>query len=365
MARISYKPTLDWWANNGGPQYDNQFSILNCMLSYYSSLLYFLNGMTLNPQQVLNLDQIKFLVGDIFPYQRFTDADGNQNGLLIPRHICESVLLKTADGDQLFNNWYQTDMVSGNFGRNENIPLIYPAAQVGTKTVGNATYNTLTFGLPKVDQTTQTVGVYPTNGDTNSWMGLIAEWGGSDLVWQPDKSDSFYAPEINPGITPGDSNGLQWFNWNNSGAPRPDNFLARMGIPPDSPLVVYFCTGKYSVGGMPVDASALLNLLSGSGPNPGGWIGYLQGRSNVSVDEYRNYIYTKVDWVGKPPKICNPSDQTGNTAMAATSSAISTGLMCLPLLAMGPLGIFGAIAATAGMATMSGIKASNASSSNC
>ena len=367
MAKISYKPTLDWWANNNGENYSDQFSILNCMLSYYSSLLYFLNKMTLTPQQVLDLDQIAFLVGDIFPYQRFIDANGNQNGLLVPRHICESVLLKYADGDQLFINWYNNETGPGGFQRNEDVSLVYGPPTTTPIVVGNATYQALTFGLPTVDPATGAIGVYPANGDTNSWMGLIADWAGGpngDVLWQADESNRFYSPEIKPGVNSQDASALNWFNWKNTGAPRPDNFLARMGIPPDSPLVVYFCTGKYSIGGMPVDASALLNLLGGSGPNAGGWVGYVQGRQGVTRDDYRNYIYTKVDWLGKPPKICNPSNQTQNTAFAATGSVISTGLMCLPFMT-NPIGIFFGLAAIATMGAISGVKASQASASNC
>jgi len=219
------------------------------------------------------------------------------------------------------------------------------------------------LGQPQPDSTTNLIGVYPSASDTNSWMGLIAEWGGPNLRWQPDESKKFYSPEPLP--TQSDGSGLWWFNYQGTGSPRPDNFLARMGIPPDSPLVVYFCTGKYSVNGLPVDASALLNLLEPAGANAGGWIGYLRGRgSTTSIDELRNYIYTKVDWLSAPNKPCNSSNSTLNTASAVASSVIPAAMM-IPALApvAPPFGIIAGILGVATMGTLAGVKASN--STNC
>jgi hypothetical protein len=197
-------------------------------------------------------------------------------------------------------------------------------------------------------------------------MGLISEWGGPNLKWQADKSNTFYSPE--PLQTPSDGSGLSWFNYNNTGAPRPDNFLARMGIPPDSPLVVYFCTGKYSVNGLPVDASALSNLFHQAGANAGGWIGYIRGRGPLaSIDELRNYIYTKVDWLAAPNKPCNPSGSALNTASSIASTAIPGLLMCLPMMfnpagafSMGIPAVLGLIGVGAQTA-IAGVKAAGAS----
>jgi hypothetical protein len=270
-------------------------------------------------------------------------------------------MLKTTDGDTLFNNWYQ----SSDTNRDENSYLVYgppTSTTTGTDSNGN-TYNILTFGSPQPDSNTNLIGVYPAPSDTQSWMGLIGEWGGPNLRWQPDKSTKFYSPEPLP--TQNDGSGLDWFNYQNTGAPRPDNFLARMGIPPDSPLVVYFCTGKYSVDGLPVDASAFLNLLEPAGDNAGGWIGYIRGRGPTTpIDELRNYIYTKVDWISAPNKPCNSGNQALNGVTAGFSSAVP-GLMMIPAL-FTPLGWPGVIAGLLGVATMSGLSAAKAATaSNC
>ena len=360
MAHMSHKPVFDWWNGNGGSAYSDKFSLSTCMMSYYSTPLYYLSKLTISPQEFLSLAQISFLVGNIFPYLRSTDANGVQSGILLPRHLCESVLLKTSDGDTLFNTWYQ----SLDTNRDENSDLVYdpPTSATVTDSNGN-TYNTLTFGSPKPDSTTNLIGVYPSASDTNSWMGLIAEWGGPNLRWQPDESKKFYSPEPLP--TQSDGSGLDWFNYQGTGAPRPDNFLARMGIPPDSPLVVYFCTGKYSVNGLLVDASAFLNLLEPAGANPGGWIGYIRGRGQTtSYDDLRNYIYTRVDWLAGPNKPCDSGNTGLNTASAVASSAIPAAMMLPALKAVyPPYGMIAGIVATLAMAGLSGAKAATAS--NC
>jgi hypothetical protein len=290
------------------------------MLSYYSTPLYYLSNLTISPQSKLNMQQIAFLVGNIFPYIR-TEINGVLEGILIPRHICESVLLKSTDGDPSFNSWLS------NSGKDESSVLSYPKPTVSKDSNG---FTYLNFGDPLSDSTTGLIGVYPSASDTNGWMGLISDWGGSSMKWQPDSSNKFYSPE--PLNTIADGADLEWFNWGGSGNPRPDNFLARMGIPPDSPIVVYFCTGKYSVNGIVVDASAFLNLLNGSGNNPGGWLGYIKGMgNNYSIDDYRNYIYTKVDWLAAPSKPCNSTNSGVNTASAVASSLVPGLLMCLPL----------------------------------
>ena len=364
MAHLSYKPLFDWWNGNGGSTYSTQFSLSTCMMSYYSTPLYYFSKLTISPQEFLSLDQIAFLVGDIFPYLRAT-VDGVQSGILIPRHLCESLLLKTTDGDTLFNNWYQTL----NVNRDENSYLVYgsPTSSKSPADSQGNTYTYLDFGLPKADTNTSLIGIYPAPSDTNSWMGLISEWGGPALKWQADKSNTFYSPEVLSTVQ--DGTNLWWFNYNNTGAPRPDNFLARMGIPPDSPLVVYFCTGKYSVDGLPVDASALSNLFQSAGANAGGWIGYIRGRGpNTPIDELRNYIYTKVDWMAAPNKPCNndPGSQALNGTTAGLSSAVPGIMMTLPMI-MGESAILDpipggliALLAVAGMAGMAATKAAMA-----
>lgn len=358
MARLSYKPTFDWWNQNKGSNYTNKFSLSTCMMSYYSTPLYYLNKITIPPQQFLSLDQIAFLVGNIFPYMR-TTINGVQSGIVIPRHLCESVLLKSTDGDDQYNSWYSS--LSTNRDENSKLKYSQPTVTKSAPDSNGYTYTSLVFSNKIPDPKTGFIGVYPSVDDTNSWMGLISEWGGPGLRWQPDKSTKFYSPEP---LQSTDPKNLTWFNWNNTGAPRPDNFLARMGIPPDSPLVVYFCTGKYSIDGMIVDPSAFLNLIQPAGANAGGWIGYIRGRGTVnSPDELRNYIYTQVDWISGPNKACS-SDSALDTTTSAVATAVPL-LMMLPALApvAPPFGILAGLIGIAGMTTLSTLKSNK--STNC
>lgn len=357
MARLSYKPIFDWWNQNKGSNYTNKFSLSTCMMSYYSTPLYYLNKIIIPPQQFLTLDQIAFLVGNIFPYMR-TTSNGVQSGIVIPRHLCESILLKSTDGDDQYNSWYNS--LSTNRDENSKLKYGQPTITKSAPDSNGYTYTSLVFSNKIPDPKTGFIGVYPSVDDVNSWMGLISEWGGPGLRWQPDKSTKFYSPEP---LQSTDPTNLTWFNWNNTGLPRPDNFLARMGIPPDSPLVVYFCTGKYSIDGMIVDASAFLNLIQPAGANAGGWIGYIRGRGTVnSPDELRNYIYTQVDWLSGPNKPCS-----SNSAFDTTTSVASTAiplLMMLPALApLGPAGLIVGLLGIIGMTTLEAIKSSE--SSNC
>jgi hypothetical protein len=67
MAHLSYKPLFDWWDGNDGSRYSNLFSLSTCMMSYYSTPLYYFSKLTISPQEFLDLDQIAFLVGDTSP----------------------------------------------------------------------------------------------------------------------------------------------------------------------------------------------------------------------------------------------------------------------------------------------------------
>ena len=93
-----------------------------------------------------------------------------------------------------------------------------------------------------------------------------------------------------------------------------------MGINPDCPLIVYFVSGTYSVNGMVVDAVAFENLLEPFGPNAGGWLGYMRGMGDVSPDEYKKYIRTRVDSQPIPsPPPCGNKGWKGFLSFASSA----------------------------------------------
>ena len=114
-----------------------------------------------------------------------------------------------------------------------------------------------------------------------------------------------------------------------------------MGIFPDAPFVLYFCSNKYSTEGMKIDAEAFNNLLGGSGGvNAGGWVGFLNGLggSNYNLDQYINLIRTITDYKLPPtPPPCKQPD-----TMAGVSAGVGAGMgiagVGLIGLGMGPPG---------------------------
>ena len=116
------------------------------------------------------------------------------------------------------------------------------------------------------------VGVYPgpSAAASNDWKSLFQEWGVKE--WLPYKdSPGFLIPTMTPVTVVSD--------WLNTTA-RPDNFLARYGIMPDSPLIISYINNAYNDPrtGLKLDAACFTNLIGGNSTSlPGGWISYLNG----------------------------------------------------------------------------------------
>ena len=184
-------------------------------------------------------------------------------------------------------------------------------------------------------------------------MRLIIYWLGNkwSITTVKDGDSSFYIPTSKTGtlLDPGG-----WYNYKNEddkNTSNPSNFFARMGIGPQSPILIYFCNGTYSVNGMKVDANAFQNLLSSNGPYAGGWVGFVKGMgNNISFDEYTNYIRSRVDYqlIPPPPPPCKKS--VGGGFMGFFSAAIPMVSMSLfiPELTLVPAILIGVAAVTVG-----------------
>jgi hypothetical protein len=163
-------------------------------------------------------------------------------------------------------------------------------------------------------------GVYP--GNNNDWIGMIWEWLGPDWVMEEDDDNI-----LHPRYTKDDNSHSYdyWLNTDPTKGGRPDNFLSRMGMFPDSALVLYFCSNKYSTNGMRIDAQAFSNLLGGSGGvNAGGWIGFLNGfaGSNHNLDDYILLLRADIDYKLPPTP---PPCKAGNT-MSGVSAGVGAGM---------------------------------------
>lgn len=353
VIKITYQPIFKWWDNTGGKNYNNLLNLNQVMAAYYSAPVYSISKIFTNPMASLNLHKIRFLVGELFPYQTYI-LNGQQNGILTPKSLCETVLLSPGDGDVLFDDWFANSAIIYGEKQSTSVNLEFTKSN-GTTKNGITTF---TFTPKKVIDpidNTNKYGIYPASGDNEGWMGMIQTWCGSGWGWSVDANGLLVPMPINGDM----ENSLDTWYENKTG--RGDNFFARMGINPDAPIIVYFCNNKWSTGGMKVDATAMLNLLSPSGPNAGGWIGFLNGMGDdVSFDDYRNYIRTHVDWRPPPvPPHCGKGTKTRNGIFGALSTA-------LPLFGFAiATGGMGGIAIAGGAVVAGGISGFNASSRKC
>jgi hypothetical protein len=345
MIRINYKPMFEWWNNNNGKNYDNLLNIFAICVANYSTPLYYLSKIFTNPLNQLDIAQTRFIIGQLLPYTTYV-MDNKQYGILTPKSLCETVKLSRLDNDDLFNDWFDTNGKRGNplLLIKEGAPLVYTQNPgVYDKKTGITSY---TYSL--VVNTGTDVGfygLYPTTFDHDSWAGLILEWLGPSWVMQAD-ADNILHPHPKPDTK--NSLGL-WFM--NDGIGRGDNFIARMGMLPTCPLVVYFCNNQFSTQGMEVDPQAFANLLAPAGGIAGGWVGFLNGMSGASYDHYTNLIRTRTDDPTPPiPPNCKPPN-IGNGIMSGITSGI--GVASMAFFVPPPFGETAAIASFCGIAFMS------------
>jgi hypothetical protein len=286
--RLNYKPTFDWWTTNNGKKYDKYFSIFSLIAVSYSSVLYYLSSIIIAPLYKLDIDQYRFINAEILPYLIYTDDSGKQNGILTPKSLCETVLLSPGDGDDLFENFFaHTGRVTSDGSRytiNPSETLTYTISTDPLKTKEGNIYYTYKVDTLKDDSTK--TGLYPVSPE--DWKGLIIEWMGSGWAWVYSDKSKFYSIQSI-------QDGANYSKWFENGTGRGDNFLARMGITPDTPLVETFINNVFNIDSLELDSNAMLNLLGTKGQNAGGWIGYLQGMSKSSQDSYTNIIRSRLN----------------------------------------------------------------------
>jgi hypothetical protein len=312
--KLNYKPIFSWWNDNSGNLYSKDFDIFAVMSSYESIIFYWISSIfgTLNTQ--IDRAQIMFLVNKIFPLT-ITPGISEITQFVLPRHIAQSIQFTRGDADLWFNKWLDDhkDYDDQSILTYKSIPEPKPNDK------GEIIYNTADI-VRIADSRTNKIGVYPSPNMPNDWLYLFVEWGAK--TWMKEKDGTLLTPSLPP------DEATEWLDCEK----HPDNFLARYGIMPDSPLVVVFLSNLYNDPrtGLKLDAIAFKNLIGVI--NPGGWVGYLNGlyKSDINEDEYIAILYTtyaiRVD-------IPNPKASTSadcDTSANALSS-ISTGL--------GPIGI--------------------------
>ena len=335
LLRINYTEQYKWWGSYGGNNYSNYINFTTILAYYYNPLIYYFSKTFSTPSAYISPAGIRFLHGQILPYRRYYE-DNIQKGTILPRHLCESVLFKLDDNDDLYTTWYKTHNV------NEDIVATYKE-------------NVSKDGIYTYTKTNN--GVYPSSNDIEGWRGLISEWCGDNWVWKLD-TDNLLVP-----TTTNASAGLDtWYltdsNGENTG--RGDNFLARLGINPDSPLVISFCNGKYNSGNLVIDASAMKNLINPIGQNAGGWVGFIQQMDSMdkSVDDFTNYIRTDFNYEFKPKsKKCSTGKKVEKGIFGALTSSIPIAVMSVAAPEFAPF-ILGGAAIVGGI---SGYQSSNTS----
>ena len=307
---IKYKGLIDWW-NIGlkldtSVDYGTLLNFKSTIWGYNSTILYYLSIFNSAPQSDLTLTQSWFLWSELMPYWTSTDmSTGIRSGCLTPRSLVISIKPYPFTGDGIFDDWYSSQkgiQISINLTFDENDDVVK-------------------------DDNNQ-FGVYPATTDFNSWSLLITKWLGRGWSIATDSKDG--SSDLNvfvyePNDNDGETNSLKyWYKSNNGEDPSPDNFLARMGIGPNSPLVIYCINGKYSVNGMEVDTTAFQNLLERTGFAAGGWVAYMKGMGDdTSFDRYKSYIKSIVDvQLAIDMPVCTPRKNAGRGWLAGLASAL-------------------------------------------
>jgi hypothetical protein len=338
--KATYSPMFQWWNGNGGKQYNNFFNLFSVMASYDSNFIYLICNLFGTLYTNLSRAQILFLANRIFPLTKSFDPNNtNSSRFVTPRHIASDIRFAYIDGDRWYNNMIDTGVYTNikypnqSFKYDENITLTYKVDDKDPTIFWRQTTNN------------GTVGVYPSSNDLQGWRMLFQEWGSGD--WENTAgpaSPPFFVPNFDKDTSKVPKVNDEWFI--DCEKNHPDNFFARYGIAPDSPLVISFVNGSYddpNESGVVINANSVKNLINGhSASTPGGWIGYLEGMqsSSISYDMYINFIDSKYlsKNPAKEPGAGNISscDQAGNI-ISATSSGVGLGSAGLFLLESNPV----------------------------
>lgn len=293
QVKITYRPIFEWWNSNGGNSYN--ISIFNIYAAYSDWITYSISRFNSSPVNTLSIAQNKFFVEKLMKYSYWTDENGKGSGILMPVHIAKSVKLELGQGIEDFDLWYKAE--------------------------GIWEYNTLPKNNDPWSKDKNPNGVYPEDNDISGWKEKIANWAGStsEKFWTHDNQSNLLIPNV--------ENANIWIEEWQKVDNHPDNFIGKCGITPDSPLIIAFINGKYNdpKSGIILNAQSFTDLLTG------GWINYLQGSSNLTFDQYVNFLYTSYSVLpNPPPKSCGDSASSGIAAWGtAITTALGIGLMAV------------------------------------
>ena len=344
-------------------------------------MFYLASNLTNPPMNKLTMDQYRFIYSTLIPLSRYNDPVSNlQQGVFTPSSLCKSLLFSTTDPDpdERFVSWIKNGGTRGSYPidiNSKNYPTYTSTVPQSSKDK-SITYYFYNMTAPP----TTGVQVYPLPGSTNDWMGLVLEWlnGGVGATpnGKPGKwcytvaSDGLTKIIVNPDIAKGVDANSEWFKptlktssgyeYKNGQA---DNFMSRFGIKPNSPIFTYWFNDNYSGDGFIVDASAFQHLLGGTGGTAGGWLGFLQGNSKLSQDQYENLIFTSVKFI-QPGAVAPCTPPSAGTIALASGTAFSAGMVMLAFLGPFEWGLASAI--VIGGAVVSAASAGySASKSSC
>ena len=396
IIRINYKPILDWATQQGAKNYKNKFNMFNLVAAKSNPIIYWVSNFLLTPPTArLTINQIRFLLSTILPNATFVTPDsGVQMGIVTLRSLAISVLpdyQNELSPDKIFDNWVDKGGPNGGHGQRGG----YPVSASNTKKL-KYIQATTPFKIPTeqawasgttlysyvIDPDCIVDGhapIWPAPVDQESWKGLIFEWLNgpnstkSNLTTTPDPTSSggffFYWTSTDKSevviqenrATGGDGspNGASkpmsqkyqyWFGPDNKSPPG-DNWISRMGLPYNTPLIIGYVNNQYSIEGVIMDPQAFQNLVGGvSGDIAGGWVGYVQGLGEqISSDALNNIIKTSVEYTpSKAPPPCKKNAAGGifgflGPMLSAGLFALAAPEVALPMLAVGA--VQGSIAA--------------------
>lgn len=315
----TWKAQLNWWKVHGGKKYDVSF--FNIYASYSNWFWYYFSRFSTSPINTLDLTQIRFFIDYIMKYMYYIDQNGDSQGVILPVHIAETVKLDKGQGLKDFDIWYDKGVDSG---------------VIDTKKP-----------------------LYPDNEDIDGWKKRIAKWAGVHAV------DDFWVAEKGLFVP---TNALSWkSNWADT-KKNPDNFLARSGITPNSPIIIAYINGSYNDPntGLLLDPAGFRSLLGNKTGNLGGWLGFLlhyQSKS-VSSDQYYNILYTSYSPQPNPPNNSCGDKVAGWTSAIASSAASGIGTGAMIGMIGGPVGVAGGVFAGLAIAGL-GLFSHAESTKNC
>jgi len=371
--KSQHQPLFSWGDNNNGADYDKYFNIFTFACENSSRLWYMLSNLSNPPSLWFTDAQYEFISGNLLMYMRYTDpATHSQMGTLTPRSLTSTLLFSTTDPapDDRFMAWFEAGPTRGNRHNarhgNGGLYTIVDAPNDKTKAltyhiVGKTTdkNSSLVYWFYDITSNGSTeVNIYPTPGDRMGWAGLLLEWlngtsgdtfRGQPVIWcyannTAADGTSIIEVTINPNWVdadhphPKDSTPPSYSHWlkkftNNAGAVyygQADNFMARFGIMPDSPLFTFFINNNYQYKGNPVDTDSFKQLVGGSGGNAGGWVGFLAEHKNWGRGDFTHLVKSKVGFPGaKSPQPCKSNSTHG--VLTGIVTALSIGMMIILL----------------------------------